>query len=100
MKTIFEGRAARGLELAFIMFEYYSTGKSAEAMFMTLGIHNVRMRGDNLEAFHNTWDMLLAGLPKDPDPDTKQHCYFMQIKGHKGITEDIAHYNRADVRRS
>ena len=55
------------------------------------------MKGDNLEGFQNSWDMLIAGLPRDPDPDTKQYCYYMQVKTHKGLTEDIAHYNRANI---
>jgi hypothetical protein len=92
-----ERRFARGRELWFTIVEYYSTGRNAEVMFSLNDIQLVRMKGDNLEGFQNTWNMVLSGLPKVPDMEIQEHCYFEQIKGCKVLSEDIAHYERCDL---
>ena len=91
-----ELRTARGRELYFLVLKYYSTGRTAELMYSVNDLQAVRMRGDQLEAFGKSWKMVLAGLPKLPDTDILEFCYFQQVAHHKGLAEDVAHYNRAE----
>jgi hypothetical protein len=53
------------------------------------------LKGDHLESFHNTWNMVLSELSEPPDPRILQCLYFQQIQHFKPLAEDIAHYKRA-----
>ena len=48
-----------------------------------------------MEAFHNTWNLVLSELSVEPEPSLLQHWYFEQIKTFKPMSDDIAHYRRA-----
>ncbi len=53
------------------------------------------MKGDKLESFHNTWNLVVSELSEPPDPKLLQYLYYEQIKNFKALQEDIAHYKRA-----
>ena len=53
------------------------------------------LRGDHLESFHNTWNMVLSELSEPPDPKLLQHLYFRPLQHFKPLAEDVAHYKRA-----
>ena len=91
-----ENRMVRGREILRLIFLYFATGKNAEVMFSLNDLQKITLKGDNIENFQNTWEMVLGRLPKNPDKDILQYCYHQQVKGFKPISEDIAHYNRVD----
>ena len=53
------------------------------------------MKGDNLEAFHNTLNLVISELSQQPVDQALQLWYFWQIEHFKPMSEDIAHYKRA-----
>ncbi|MCP3879628.1 MAG: hypothetical protein GY701_14740, partial [Sulfitobacter sp.] len=89
-------RMIKGREVLRVIVRYYATGKNAEVMFSLNDLQKVTLRGDNIENFQNTWEMVLGRLPRQPDPDVLLYCYHQQVKGFRPISEDIAHYNRVD----
>ena len=56
-----ENRSVRGRELLFIIMNYYSTGRTAEALFSINDLQIIKAKGDQLENFHNTWQNGLKG---------------------------------------
>ena len=63
-------------------------------------LQSLVMKGDNLEGFHNTWNMVLSELTFVPDSDTLLYWYFKQIQHFKPMSEDIAHFKRAQWNKS
>ncbi len=47
-----------------------------------------------MEAFHNTWNLVISELSIEPEPSLLQHWYFEQTKNFKPMSDDIAHYRR------
>ena len=50
------------------VFQYYSSGKSAELMYDTSHLQRIVLRGESYESIHNNWIMLLSELKKTPYP--------------------------------
>ena len=48
-----------------------------------------------MEAFHNTWNLVISELSVEPEHTLLQHWYFRQTENFKPMAEDIAHYKRA-----
>ena len=57
-------------------------------------LQTLQMKGDNLESFHNTWNMVLSELSTVPDPGVLLCLYFRQLQNFKPMAGDIAHYKR------
>ncbi len=53
------------------------------------------MIGDNIEGFHNTWNMVMSELESRPADGLLQFLYYNQIKHFKPLAADVAHYLRA-----
>ena len=58
-------------------------------------LQSLVVRGDNLEAFHNTWNLVISEISVGPKNTMLQYWYFRQIEHFKPMSEDIAHYKRA-----
>ena len=56
----------------------------------------VKMVHDDLRRFYDEWEMALTGIRKMPDDDWLETLFRSQIKGHPGLKEDLAYYNRLD----
>ena len=56
----------------------------------------IRLIGDNVEGFHNAWNMVMAELSTTPAEETLQYLYYHQIKFFKPMEADVAHYLRAE----
>ena len=91
-----QGKSAPGLVLLRMILKYYSSGRHAEAVFNLNDLQKVTIKGGNLEGFQNTWNMVLKGMRKPPDEETLEFLYYEQVKYWRGISEDIAHYDRLE----
>ena len=58
-------------------------------------LQSLVMVDNNLEGFHNTWNMVLSELTFVPEKSTLLFWYFKQIQNFKPMAEDIAHFKRA-----
>ncbi len=74
---------ARGRVLLAIVFRYYASGQSGQAMYDMNHLQSLVLKGDNLEAFHNTWNLVISELSVEPEPSLLQHWYFEQVKNFK-----------------
>ncbi len=86
---------ARGRVLLAIVFRHYASGQNGQAMYDMNHLQSLVMKNDNLEAFHNTWNLVISELSQQPDDQTLQFWYFRQIEHFTPMSEDIAHYKRA-----
>ena len=85
------------------MVQYYRTSQTADVVFTFWDLQQLRICGGNLEAFSNTWEMILQGMPKPPDGSILLHLYYEAIRTHKDLAEEIARFDRmedADPKRS
>ena len=46
-------------------------------------LQSLVLKGDNLDAFHNTWNLVIRELSVEPEPSLLQHWYFEQVKNFK-----------------
>ena len=86
---------ARGRVLLAIVFRYYASGQNGQAVYDMHHVQSLVMKGDSLEAFRNTWNLVISELSVEPENTLLQCWYFRQIEHFKPMSEDIAHYKRA-----
>ena len=58
-------------------------------------LQGLKMISNNIEGFHNTWNMVLSKLETRPAEKLLQHLYFTQVCDFKPLEADIAFYKRA-----
>jgi hypothetical protein len=58
---------ARGRVLLAIVFRHYASGQSEQAMYDMNHLQSLVMKGDNLDAFHNTWNLVIRELSVEPE---------------------------------
>ncbi len=85
----------RGRVLLALVFRYYASGNSGQVLYNFNHLQGLKMIGDNIEGFHNTWNMVLSELETRPDEKLLQHLYFTQVCDFKPLEADIAFYKRA-----
>ena len=95
-----QGQIARGRVLLATVFGYYASGNSGQVLYDMNHLQSLVMKDNNLEAFHNTWNMVLAELATKPAPELLQYRYFKQVKDFKPLSEDVAHYRRSQYHKS
>ena len=88
-------RIVRGRVLLALVFQYYASGTSGQVLYDMSHLQSLVMVDNNLEGFHNTWNMVLSELTFVPEKSTLLFWYFKQIQNFKPMAEDIAHFKRA-----
>ncbi len=91
MAKSFVGESSRPWSFAI----NYASGNSGQVLCDLDHLQSLKMTGDNIEGFHNTWNMVISELASQPDLATVQFVYYNQIKDFKPMAEDIGHYRRA-----
>ena len=91
-----QDKAIPGLVILRKIVEYYSTSRQAEVIFHITDLGKVQVKNSNLENFQNSWEMVLDGMKSPPPEEVLEHFYYEAVKSHRGIAEDIAHYDRLD----
>ncbi len=81
--------------LLALVFRYYASGNSSQVLHGMSHLQSLKMKDNNIEGFHDTWNMVMSELATAPDAATLQFVYYNQIKDFKPMSEDIGHYRRA-----
>ena len=82
------------------MIFQYSSGNDGQVLYDINHLQSLVLTNNNLEAFRNTWTMVLSELANPPDPASMQFWYAKQIETFKPMAEDFNHYRRAKFRDS
>ena len=90
----------RGRTLLAIVFRYYAHGNNGQVLYDMNHLQSLKMKDNDIENFHNSWNLVLSELENRPDPTTLQFWYFNQIKDFRPMAEDIAHYKRCQWNKS
>ena len=98
--TLNNSQVVRGRVLLAMVFRYYASSSTGQVMYDMNHLQTLKLHSDNLEGFHNTWNMVLAELQTVPDKSLLQFWYFKQMQYFKPMAEDIAHYKRAQYLKS
>ena len=91
-----DNQIVRGRSLLAFVFRYYASGNSGQVLYGLNHLQSLKMVGDNVEGFHNAWNMVMAELSSTPAEETLQFVYYTQIKRFKPMAADVAHYLRAE----
>ena len=76
-----DGQIVRGRVLLALVVRYYASGNSGHVLYDLNHLQGLKMVGDNIEGFHNTWNMVMSELASRPAEETLQFVYYHQIKG-------------------
>ena len=85
----------RGRVLLALAFRYYASGNSGQVLYDFNNLQGLTMINNNIEGFHNTWNMVLSELEERPSEKLLQHLYFTQVCDFRPLEADIAFYKRA-----
>ncbi len=86
----------RGRSLLAVVFRYYASSNSGQVLYDLNHLQGLRMVGDNVEGFHNAWNMVMAELSSTPAEETLQYLYYQQVKDFKPMAADVARFLRAE----
>jgi hypothetical protein len=78
-----------------LVFRYYASGNSGQALYDINNLQNLRMNNGNIEGFHNNWIAVVSELEEQPPETLLRHLYFEQIRHFRPLEADIAYYKRA-----
>ena len=87
--------AARGRVLPAIVFRDDTAGHAAQVMLDNDHPPKATLIGEDPEAFHINWTVVMSGPRKPPDPDSAHQSHYRQVQIFKPIAEDMSPYNRA-----
>ena len=93
--AVSSGSSMRGRVLLQMIFQYYSAGHDGQVLYDMNHLQSLCITNGNLEAFHNTWTMVLSELEFPPPPGSLKLLYAKQIATYTPMKEDYNHYNRA-----
>ena len=86
----------RGRSLLALVFRCYASSQSGQVLYDLNHLQGLRLIGDNVDGFHNAWNMVMAELSATPAEETLQYLYDHQIRFFKPMEADVAHYLRAE----
>ena len=66
-------------------------------LFTFQDLVKIRLKGNSLEHFINTWDTFLAGQATPVPDNILEHVFLEQVQDCAELKEDVAHYWRAEV---
>ena len=92
-----QGKMFRGRQALFMVYQAMKVSEQAGALFDITDLMAVRLNGDKLEGFLNSWDATLTGMRSVPDPQTKEALFLKQVKRSESMKVEIAHYERHEI---
>lgn len=82
------------------MVEHFATDRTCEAIYSAHDSMKVRMRGNKLEDFMNTWREVLGAIPVQPSDEFIEHYFSEQITNLDCLHLQISPYIlKRDVKR-
>ena len=87
----------RGRQALFMVYQAMKVSEQAGALFDITDLMAVRLNGDKLEGFLNSWDATLTGMRSVPDPQTKEALFLKQLKRSESMKVETAHYERHEI---
>jgi len=79
-----------------MVHDYHKLDEERGALYDFTDLTAVRLKGDNLESFMNTWEMVLAGIRHLPDQHIIETLFLDQLRHSTVLREEISHYERQD----
>ena len=74
------GVMVKGRQLLYMIGEYYRANEEAGAMYDMADLMGVKIRGDNLENFLNTWDMVVMGMRSEATEECMRVLFHENIR--------------------
>ena len=89
----------KGRQSLLLIYSYFKTSVEAGALHDLTDLMSVRLNGDKLDSFLNTWDQVLIGMREEPSEETKRTLFLKQLKRvpHSLFGYDLAEYERFPV---
>ena len=85
-----------GLVIGRLISDQYRTTAQGEAMYSLNELQRVTIHNGNVEAFQNTWVMVLSGMKTTITEDILHELYYGQVQHLAELKDSIAYYKRLD----
>ena len=79
------------------IYHHYQIGVTEGSLINLQDLMSVRLNNDNLRAFLNDWESVLAVMATAPTDDVLETLFRTQLSFSSSMKEEIAHYERLDV---
>ena len=90
------GQMMTGRQILLMIYNHFRVTEVDNNILDLEDLIAVNMNNDDLRRFYDEWEMTLTGIRKVPDEDWLETLLKSQIKGHPGLKEDMAYYNRLE----
>ena len=80
-----QDRSAKGIVLLRMIFDYFRTNRTVDVVYEITDLDAVRIKGNNVEAFQNTWVSVLTGMNQVPDDRSLEVLYHDRVEKFNGI---------------
>ncbi len=91
-----ENLSVPGLVIGRLISDWYRTTSQGEAMYSLNELQRVTIHNGNVEAFQNTWVMVLRGMKTTITDDILHELYLGQVQHLSELKDSIAYYKRLD----
>ena len=89
-----EGILVRGRQVLWLVYDHYRINDELGLIYDFRDLNSVKMRGDSLESFLNSWENVLLGMQKQPDEDILRALFLEQIRNSLVIKEELCYFDR------
>ncbi len=75
------GIRTRGRQILRQVYDFFKLDPSSGVLHNIEDLQAVKLQGNRLDLFLRSWDAVLIGMTKPPDPDLKHALFQKQLKG-------------------
>ena len=88
-------RMIKGRQIFWLILQRFKLSDIDSSLQEWKALAKVELKGDNLVAFMNDWDYVLAGIDEMPTEKYLEHLFFQQLSKSKQLEQPIALYKQA-----
>ena len=85
-----------GRQILLMIYDYFRVTEVDNNILDLEDIIAIKINNDDSRRFYGEWEMTLTGIRNMPDEEWLETLLKSQIKGHPGLNEDMAYYNRLE----
>ena len=98
-KAAIKGRMLKGRQIAWLIYQHFRLSEAEGSILEFNDLLSVELRGDNLMAFKNDWEMVMSGLKVIPSAAILESLVLKQLQKSHQLKDMLALYHQDVVHR-
>ena len=98
-KLASKGTPMKGRQALLLLYQHFQIGETEGSLLSLQDLLDVRLTNDNLRAFLNDWESVLAVMAKPPEEDVLETLFRRQLFNSQGMKDQMAYYERLEAGR-